>query len=229
MSKLQEQADTAWYALFNIRLTGYCAEDTMDAPKCYLCPDPEKSLSVCAAERAAFLRNWLSTNGFPSNAPHVYTVADLSQQITKGSSIASLALRIADHVEAVQCPECGEILYRETRKRCVGCGKIYQAERWAAGEPCECGSMDAKYAGKHSANRFGNLEYRQCETSGCRWENHYRPLTAQELADAAQVLADEQWAAARTCPDCGEVSGNNHKDGVYLPIEDCLCGWEKKR
>lgn len=228
MSNLQKQADTAWYALSNIGLTGYCGEDTMDAPKCYLCPDPEKALSTCDRKRAVFLENWLGDNGFPVTCPQIYTVAELAKQLIKGRSLPCLTQWIAQHVEAVTCPECGKhALHRETRMACKGCGDVYPADKWAAGKPCGCGCMDARYYGIHSANRLGQLEFQQCQTPGCRWAGDYRRLTVHELADAAQELTDERWAAARTCPACEEANGNDQIDGVYLPIERCECGWRK--
>lgn len=228
MSNLQEQqANTAWYALFNIELTGYCDEDTMDKSRCYLCPEPERAQSTCSLERAAFLKNWLYTNCFPTREPRVHTAAELSKQVVKGCSLPCLTQWIAQHVEAVTCPDCGKTMPRERRMVCTGCNGIYPADKWAAGEPCGCGCMDARYFGIRSANRLGQLEFQQCQTPGCRWGDDYRRLTVQELADAAQRLADEQWAAARTCPACGEVSGMDQEGGVYLPIEACKCGWTK--
>ena len=107
---------------------------------------------------------------------------------------------------------------------CTGCNSVYPADKWANGEPCDCGCMDARYYGNDSANGIGQLEFQQCETPGCRWGGDYRRLTVQELADAAQEEANAQWMVARSCPDCGEESGNNQIDGVYLPIERCGCG-----
>lgn len=228
MSNLQKQVNTAWYALFNIDLTGYCAEDTMNDPGCCLCPELKKAVSICDEKRAVFLKNWLRNNGFPENEPRIHTVAELARQLIKGRRLPCLTQWITQNVEAVTCPDCGKhALYRERRMICTGCNGIYPADKWANGEPCGCDCMDARYYSVHSANRLGQLEFQQCQTPGCRWAGDYRPLTAQELADAAQVLADEQWAAARTCPACGEASRNDQLGGVYLPIERCKCGWTK--
>lgn len=193
MSKLQKQADTAWYALFNIEMAGYCADDTMDTPKCYLCPEPEKALSTCGKERAVFLENWLGINGFPVVEPRVHTVAELAKQLIKGRSLPCLTQWIEQNVEAVTCPDCGKhTLYRERRMECIKCTDPYPADKWAAGEPCDCGSMDARYYGVHSVNRLGQLEFQRCQTPGCRWGGDYRRLTVQELADAAVIEADKQ-------------------------------------
>jgi endogenous inhibitor of DNA gyrase (YacG/DUF329 family) len=135
---------------------------------------------------------------------------------------------IAQNVEAVTCPDCGkQVLYRERRMVCNGCDSVYPADKWANGEPCECGCMDARYYGIHSANRLGQLEFQRCWTPGCRWGGDYRRLTVPELANAAQEEADVQWMVERSCPDCGETSGSDQRDGVYLPIEECECGWRK--
>jgi hypothetical protein len=218
MSILQKQADTAWYALFNIGLTGYCGEDTMDIPKCYLCPEPEKALSTCDGKRAVFLENWLRNNGFPVTCPQIHTAAELAQQLIKGRRLPCFTQWIAQNVEAVTCPDCGKCtLFRERRMVCNDCGSVYPADKWANAEPCDCGCMDARYFGVHLANRLGQLELQQCQTPGCRWGGDHRRLTVQELADAAQVLADEQWAAARTCPACGQASEEC----------ECGCGWRK--
>lgn len=218
MSKLQEQAEMAWETIYNIKMSGWCKH-----PRCYICPVdkiPKVSCNVPA------LQDWLHINGFPALRPHIHTVAELAQQLIKGRSLPCLTQWIAQTVETVTCPDCGkQPLYRETRMVCTGCGDVYPADKWAAGESCGCGCMDARYYGIHSANRLGQLEFQRCETPGCRWGGDYRRLTVQELADAAQVLADEQWAAARTCPDCGEARGNDQQGGVYLPIESCRCGW----
>jgi ssDNA-binding Zn-finger/Zn-ribbon topoisomerase 1 len=213
MSNLQEQAEKAWNAIRSIEATGYCSTKHIHS-------------DVCCDER--IWENWLRVNGFPARRPQIHTAAELAQQLIKGSSLACLTQRIAQNVEAVTCPDCGKhTLHRERRMVCNGCNGIYPADKWANGEPCCCGCMDARYFGVHSANRLGQLEFQQCQTPGCRWGGDYRRLTVQELADAAQVLADEQWAIARNCPDCGEASGNDQKNGVYLPIEGCECGWRK--
>ncbi len=232
MSNLQEQVNTAWYALSNIDLADYCAEDTMNAPRCYLCPEPEKALSVCDRKRAVSLKNWLRNNGFPPTAPHVYTVAELAQQLIKGRSLPCLTQQITQHVEAVTCPGCGKhTLHRERRMVCTGCNSVYPADKWDSGEPCDCGCMDAGYHGIHSANRLGQLEFQRCQTPGCRWAGDYRRLTVQELADAAMEEKDAQWSVARTCPACGGASGIAiSKDGVFPAIKSCeYCGWQKHK
>lgn len=220
MSKLQEQAEKAWKVLSNLEEYGYCAEG------CENCPQGAVSEFHCV-DRGA-LQSWLHVNGFPARRPHIYTVAELAQQLIKGRRLPCLTQWIAQNVEAATCPDCGKhTLYRERRMVCTGCGDVYPADKWANSEPCDCGCMDARYYGIHSANRLGQLEFQRCQTPGCRWGGDYRRLTVQELADAAQELADEQWAAVRTCPDCEEASGNDQMDGVYLPIKSCACGWTK--
>jgi hypothetical protein len=175
-----------------------------------------------------FLQNWIHVNGFPSISPQIHTVDELARQIIKSRVLSCLTQWIEQNVEAVICPGCGNhTLYRERRMECTGCSSVYPADKWANGEPCDCGSMNAGYYGIHSANRHGQLEFQRCQTPGCRWAGDYRPLTVQELADAAQVLADEQWADARTCPACGDASGSNQQGSIYLPIESCECGWRK--
>lgn len=215
MSKLQKKAEKAWKWVEHG--TGCCkimrCGDCFHGPDCVFREDAEQ---------------WLLNLGFPARRPHIHTVAELAKQLIKGRRLPCLTQWIAQYVEAVTCPDCGKhILYRERRMTCAGCGDTCPADKWAAGEPCECGCMDARYFGIHSANRLGQLEFQRCETPGCRWGGDYRRLTVPELADAAQALADEQWAAARTCPACGDASGNDQIDGVYLPIESCACGWQK--
>jgi hypothetical protein len=178
------------------------------------------------------VEQWLHTNGLPARRPHVHTVAELAQQIIKGSSVPCLTQRIAQNVEAVACPDCGKhTLYRERRMVCTGCNSVYPADKWANGEPCDCDCMDTRYYGNDSANGIGQLEFQQCETPGCRWDGDYRRLTVQELADAAQEEADRQWAAARTCPAYGGASGIAiSKDGVFPAIKSCeYCGWQNHK
>jgi ribosomal protein S27AE len=223
MSKLQEQAGKAYDVLGCLTEYGHC-----DQGDCKFCPQSSADQDSCMS--AEELQNWLHTNGFPSHRPHIHTAAELAKQIIKGRGLSCLTQWIAQNVEAVTCPDCGKhTLHRETRMVCSRCGSIYPADKWDAGEPCGCGCMNARYYGVHSANRLGQLEFQRCETPGCRWGGDYRRLTVQELADAAQVLADEQWAAARTCPACGDASGSDQVDGVYLPIERCGCGWRGKQ
>lgn len=222
MSKLQEQAETTWNVLDDIATIRFCDQE------CEICPASSTAMPSPYCEDKESLRDWLRTNGFPVNRPHVYTVAELAKQLIMGRSLPCLTQWVAQNAEAVTCPSCGKhTLYRERRMVCIGCNSIYPADKWAAGEPCDCGCMDARYYGIHSANRLGQLEFQRCQTPGCHWGGDYRRLTVQELADATQVSADEQWAAARTCPDCGDASGNDQNDGVYLPIEACECGWTK--
>lgn len=222
MSKLQEQAETTWNVLDDIATIRFCDQE------CEICPASSTAMSSPYCRDKESLRDWLRTNGFPSHRPHIHTAVELAKQLIKGRRLPCLTQWIAQNVEAVTCPDCGKrTLYRERRMVCTGCNDVYPADKWAAGEPCECGSIDARYYGIHSANRLGQLEFQRCQTPGCRWGGDYRRLTVQELADAAQELADEQWAAARTCKDCGGASGNDQRDGVYLPIEKCECGWVK--
>lgn len=223
MSNLQEQAEKAWDILSDLDEYGYCDEGC-----CKNCPQSSVNQYSCVDKDK--LQNWLRTNGFPANRPHIYTAAELARQLIKGRSLPCLTQWIAQNVEAVTCPDCGKhTLFRERRMECIKCTDPYPADKWAKGEPCGCGCMDARYYGVHSANRLGQLEFQRCQTPGCRWGGDYRRLTVPELADAAQVLADEQWAAARTCQACGEASGNDQEDGVYLPIEECECGWRGKQ
>jgi hypothetical protein len=164
-----------------------------------------------------------------SNSPiRIYSVEDMAEQVVKGRSLPCLTQWVAEHVIAVVCPNCDRILQRETRMTCTNCSSIYPAEKWAKGEPCDCGCMNGEYAGIHSANRFGQLEFQQCKTPDCRWGDYYRRLTVQELADAVWDEGNELVAAVSTCPACGEVSWQKQENGVYLPIENCdCCGWRK--
>lgn len=187
MNKLQRQAEKA-YSVLQKKREGvlFCDEDN-----CENCPADETIDVWCDDEDA--MKIWLLNNGFPASRPHVHTTKSLGEKIKAGYSKSTLVLWLNDHVDAVECPDCEkQVLYRETRKRCAGCGKIYPAERWAAGEPCGCGSVDAKYAGCHTANRFGGLEYQLCETPGCRYSSPYAPLTIQELADKVEEAANDQ-------------------------------------
>ncbi len=211
MSKLQKKAGKAWNWVEHG--SGCCK--IMGCSDCFYGPD-------CEYED---VERWLHTNGFPARRPHIHTAAELAKQLIMGSSLSCLTQRIAQVVEAVTCPDCGKhTMHRERRMVCTGCNSVYPPDRWAKGEPCECGGMDARYYGIHSANRLGQLEFRRCQTPGCRWAGDYRPLTVPELADLAQEEAYGQRSAARTCPDCGDASGNDQIDGVYLPIERCGCG-----
>jgi hypothetical protein len=185
----------------------------------------DESCPGCPLEHISDCGCWLLNNGFPKSRPRVHTVAEMAKQIIKGRNINTLASWIMGNAETAECPGCKGEVYRERRAVCESCGSVYPAGKWTAGEPCECGGMNAQYVGRYSTSWAGHLEFGQCETPSCRWNNDYRPLTVRDLADAAQVVADEQWAAARTCPACGEASGNDQKDGVYLPIERCGCGW----
>lgn len=213
MSNLQKQAEKAWGAIRSIKTTGYCNTKHIHS-------------DGCCDER--IWRGWLHVNGFPARCPHIHTVTELAKQLIKGRSLPCLTQWIAQNVEAVTCPDCGKhTLFRERRMVCSGCNDAYPADKWAAGEPCDCGCMDARYYGIHSANRLGQLEFQRCETPGCRWGGDYRRLTVQELADAAQIEAEVKLYETRTCPACGEASGNDQRDGVYLPIEECECGWRK--
>ena len=215
MSKLQEQAEKAWKWVEHG--SGCCK--IMGCSDCFRGPD-------CDGEED--VEDWLRVNGFPIRRPHIHTAAELAKQLIKGRRLPCLTQWIAQNAEAVTCPGCGKhTLYRERRMVCTSCNDVYPADKWAAGEPCECGCMDARYFGIHSANRLGQLEFQQCQTPGCRWSGDYRRLTVQELADAAQELVDEQWAAARTCPACGDASGSDQEGGVYLSIKKCECGWTK--
>ena len=213
MSELQKKAEKAWN--WTEHGSGCCK--IMGRGDCFRGPDCD---GVEDAEQ------WLLNHGFPAHRPHVHTVGEIAQQIIKGRKINNLAAWIMDNVEAVKCPECGGTLYRERRVAC-SCGSIYPADKWTAGLPCDCGSMNAQYTGNHYANWAGHLEFQQCDEPGCRWRNRPVAMTVRDLADAAQEEADRQWAAARTCPACGEASGNDQRDGVYLPIERCECGWQK--
>jgi DNA-directed RNA polymerase subunit RPC12/RpoP len=223
MSNLQEQAEKVWDVLDDLVLMRFCGQE------CGQCPvNATKYPSPNCGDKES-LRNWLHINGFPARRPHVHTVAELAQQIIKGSSVPCLTQRIAQNVEAVACPDCGErTLYRERRMVCAGCNSVYPADKWANGEPCACGSMDARYYGIHSASQLGPFEFQQCETSGCRCGGDYRRLTVQELADAAQEEADAKRVNARSCPDCGETSGSDQREGVCLPIYSCECGWRNE-
>ncbi len=144
---------------------------------------------------------------------NVHAVAELAKQIIKGRSLPCLTQWIAQNVQSAECPCCGKNLSRETRMVCNNCDRVYPSDKWAAGEPCDCGCMDAQYHGIHSANRLGQLEFQRCQTPHCRWGGDYRRLTVQELADAAKVSADEQWVATRTCPSCGEASEDDVQVG----------------
>lgn len=215
MSKLQEQAEKAWNAIRSIEETGYCNTKHIHS-------------DGCCNERT--WKSWLHVNGFPARRPRVHTAAELAKQLIKGRRLPCLAQWIAHNVEAVTCPGCGKhTLHRERRMVCTGCGGVYPADKWAAGKPCDCGCMDARYYGIHSANWLGQLEFQQCQTPGCRWAGDYRRLTVQELADAAQIEAEVKLYEARTCPACGETSGNGQLGGVYLPIEECECGWKRRK
>jgi hypothetical protein len=177
MNELQQQAEKAWGAIHCIERTGYCNTKHVHS-------------NGCCDER--IWENWLINNGFPASRPPVHTVAGLAQQTINGRNLPSLVLWIADHVLAIECPDCGkQILYREARKKCTGCGEIYPADRWASGQPCKCGCMDVQYAGCHTANRFG-MEFWLCETPECRYSSPYTPLTIQELAGKVQDMADAQ-------------------------------------
>lgn len=185
MNELQRQARKAWNALDSLETMFLCGEDN-----CKLCPALTKEKFTCGGKQT--LQSWLLNNGFPASRQCVHTVESLGEKIKAGYSKPTLVLWLNDHVQAVECPDCGkQVLYRETRKRCTECGKIYPADRWAGGQPCECGSMNTQYAGCHAANRFGSLEYQLCETPGCRYSSPYTPLTVQELADKVQDTAGE--------------------------------------
>jgi Zn ribbon nucleic-acid-binding protein len=223
MRELQKKAEKAWDALIDLEEYGYCNQED-----CENCPQSGGDEDHCMDRNE--LQNWLRDHGFPASRPHIYTVTELSQQVIRGRKINNLAAWIMNNVEAAKCPGCGETLYRERRVFCL-CGSVYPADKWANGEPCDCGCMDARYFGIHSANRLGQLEFQRCQTPGCRWGGDYRRLTVQELADAAQAEADRQWAAARTCPACGGASGIAiSKDGVFPAIKSCeYCGWQNHK
>ena len=122
----------------------------------------------------------------------VHTINGLVAQMLRGRDKASLVLWITENTKAVECPECGEILRRERRIICEECKMVYPEKEWANGKPCpECNSMNARYAGRHSANRYGWLEFQLCLHQNCKWGNHYRPLTVQEVADAVETRIKE--------------------------------------
>ena len=121
-----------------------------------------------------------------SEFPRVWTLEELAELVTAGRS--NLDLFIEQHVEAVKCPDCGETLYRERRMVCDDCCGIYPAEKWASGEPCGCGGMDASYCGR-AVNRHGQREFRQCVTTGCWWRGPNRELSVHRLTELAKEEA----------------------------------------
>jgi ribosomal protein L32 len=213
MSKLQERAEKAWSYVEHD--SGCCK--IMRCGDCFYGPDCDGEENV---------EQWLLNHGFPARRPHIYTIAELGRQFDNDRTPSDFAHWAAEFVEAVECPNCKETLYRNRTVICGDCGSVYPADKWSKGLPCDCGSMRARYSGRHS-NWFGFLEFHRCKSLDCWWNDPYRPLTMQGLADVVQEAADKQQAIARTCPDCGDASGNDQMDGVYLPIEECECGWRK--